>query len=1017
MAKDYLEGLNDAQRDAVLHTDGPLLVLAGAGSGKTRVITHRIVHLVHQGVAPHNILAVTFTNKAAKEMRERASTLLRTFPPSDRAVFDSYPTVTTFHSLGVRLLREFHATLNLPRHFVIYDRSDSVKAVKTALERAGYNPKQFEPRKMLSIISRAKGDAISQSDFSADARSYPEQVAAAVWTHYTEILRTDKALDFDDLLVKTLHLLREHPPVRDAIRNRYPYLHIDEYQDTNKVQFAIAREIAGEQKNICVVGDIDQCLIGETLITMANGSARPIKKIAVGDRVLSNYGSGDYRAASVTHVHKQKSTHKLTTITTKSGRKLTSTPNHLHFAGFRLGLSPQTYYVYLMRKDGVGYRLGTSCVYTKGQKKPMLGYVQRLNQEHGDALWVVDTFPTEKAAREAEYKLSLHYQLPTIPFAARNAKSTNGYVNDQTALDRIYANFDTHTAAEKLLSDYHLTVSHPHHRPQVSKSGRQNIIVSLCGDQRGNTPMHRISLAGSDTKTKKILLNAGYSIRTARANCPTSWRYETCYSSFTRVREQILALKKILPNAIVIELGRLGTQTNVRDKNSLPVISAASVRPGMLMFAADGSYDIVVAVAHDIPPRTVYDLTVEPSHNFVANNIVTHNSIYSWRGADIANVLQFERHFPGARTILLEENYRSTQTIIAASNQIIARNKNRVEKNVFTNNAEGEKITLYAAQQGIDEAEYIALQCKQLMSEGARASDIAILFRTNFQSRVLEEAFLNFNVPYQVLGTKFFERKEVKDVLSFLRLALNPETTADLARIVNVPPRGIGKVTALKLIEGRRAELTGATAEKVARFDQLMQDIADHAKTEPISSTLRFIISRSGLETHFKKSGTEDDLERLENLRELVSLAVRFDELDPEDGVEALLENAALQSDQDELGADGGDAVRLMTVHAAKGLEFPYVFITGLEEGLFPHERLDDRGVDHEEERRLFYVALTRAEKKVWLTYAHLRTIFGSQRVNVPSSFLNDIDTAHVETEGGRSGGLLSGYETTIYLD
>jgi DNA helicase-2/ATP-dependent DNA helicase PcrA len=605
---------------------------------------------VHQGVAPHNILAVTFTNKAAKEMRERAMTLLRQFPPSNRAIIDSYPTVTTFHSLGVRLLREHHATLNLPRHFVIYDRSDSVKAIKTALERAGYNPKQFEPRKMLSIISRAKGDAISQSDFSADARSYPEQVAAAVWTHYADILRADNALDFDDLLVKTLHLLRDYPVVREVIRQRYRYLHVDEYQDTNKVQFAIAREIAGEQKNICVVGDIDQ-------------------------------------------------------------------------------------------------------------------------------------------------------------------------------------------------------------------------------------------------------------------------------------------------------------------------------------------------------------------------------SIYSWRGADIANVLQFERQFPGARTILLEENYRSTQTIIAASNEIIARNQNRVEKNVFTNNAEGEKITLYAAQQGIDEAEYVALQCKQLVSEGARPSDIAILFRTNFQSRVLEEAFLNFNVPYQVLGTKFFERKEVKDVLSFLRLALNPDTTADLARIVNVPPRGIGKVTALKLIEGRRAELTGATAEKVARFEQLMQDIADHAKTESISSTLRFIISRSGLETHFKKSGTEDDLERLENLRELVSLAVRFDELDPEDGVEALLENAALQSDQDELGQNESDAVRLMTVHAAKGLEFPYVFITGLEEGLFPHERLDDRGVDHEEERRLFYVALTRAEKKVWLTYAHLRTIFGSQRVNVPSSFLNDIDTKYVEREGGRDSGLLSGYETTIYLD
>jgi len=646
----YLEGLNDAQRQAVLHTEGPLLVLAGAGSGKTRVITHRIVHLVHSGVAPHNILAVTFTNKAAAEMRDRALTLLRTHPPSDRALVDSAPTVTTFHALGVRLLREHHATLHLPRHFVIYDRSDSVKAIKTALTEAGYDPKQFEPRKILSIISRAKGDAISQSDFTADARSYPEQVAAAVWVHYTKMLQRDKALDFDDLLVKTLNLLRDYPVIRESVQQRYRYLHVDEYQDTNKVQFAIAREIAGNTQHICVVGDIDQ-------------------------------------------------------------------------------------------------------------------------------------------------------------------------------------------------------------------------------------------------------------------------------------------------------------------------------------------------------------------------------SIYSWRGADISNVLQFERHFAGAKTILLEENYRSTKTIIAASNQVIALNKNRVEKNVFTSNAEGEPITLYAAEDGISEAEYIALQAKKYISSGARPSDIAVLFRTNFQSRVLEEAFLNFNVPYQVLGTKFFERKEVKDVLSFLRLALNPDTTADLSRVVNVPPRGIGKVTTLKLIEDRRDEIRGATAEKVNRFYEMMQDITDHAKTEPISKTLRFIISRTGLESHFKKSGTEDDLERLENLRELVSLAVRFDELDPEAGVEALLENAALQSDQDELGADSSDAVRLMTVHAAKGLEFPYVFISGLEEGLFPHERLDDRGVDHEEERRLFYVALTRAEKKVWLTYAHLRTIFGSQRVNIPSSFLNDIDTTHITMEGRTGGGGHSGYETTIYLD
>lgn len=652
----HIDGLNEPQKEAVTTTEGPLLVLAGAGSGKTRVITHRIVHLILQGVAPQNILAVTFTNKAATEMRERVQSLIAEHASSARAGLDALPVVTTFHSFGVRTLREHHAMLNLPRHFTIYDRSDSNRAIKKAIETAGYNTKQFEPRKMLSMISRAKGDAISRTAYLESASSYPEKVCAEVWEHYERTLAEEGALDFDDLLVKTLRLLENYPTVRETLRDRYKYIHIDEYQDTNRVQFAIAKQLAGGHNNICVVGDVDQ-------------------------------------------------------------------------------------------------------------------------------------------------------------------------------------------------------------------------------------------------------------------------------------------------------------------------------------------------------------------------------NIYSWRGADIKNVLQFEQHFPGAKSVFLEENYRSTGTIIAASNDIIEKNSNRIPKTVFTSNQEGEKIVLHAARSGPAEAEYIVLTIKELIENGASPSSVAVLYRTNFQSRVLEEAFLNYGIPYQLLGTKFFERKEIKDVLSYLRLALNPGSTADISRIINTPTRGIGKVTMLKVIEGRRGELTGATLQKVERFDEMMQDITDHARTEKISETLKFIIKRSGIEADLKKHGTDEDLERLENLQELVTLATRYDDLGPEEGVEALIENAALQSDQDELQKkEDQDAVRLMTVHAAKGLEFPYVFITGLEEGLFPHERLDDSGIDHEEERRLFYVALTRAEKKVFLTYAHIRTIFGQQRVNVPSSFLNDISTKHVETTSTRSGGLLddgpsSGYEATVYLD
>ena len=646
----YTDGLNEQQKAAVLHTEGPLMVLAGAGSGKTRVITHRIVHLIHLGISPRNILAVTFTNKAAKEMRERVESLIQKYTPSKYAAIDTLPTVTTFHSLGVKLLREFHEAMGLRRHFTIYDRSDSLRAIKQALEKADYNPKEFEPRKILAMISRAKGDAITQLDYQDRANSYPEQVAAATWEKYDAIMAAEHALDFDDLLAKTLRLLENNPEVRVKLQERFKYIHVDEYQDTNRVQFSIVELLAGEVQNICVVGDIDQ-------------------------------------------------------------------------------------------------------------------------------------------------------------------------------------------------------------------------------------------------------------------------------------------------------------------------------------------------------------------------------NIYSWRGADIKNVLQFERHFKDATTILLEENYRSTQTIIAASNDVIKKNKHRVDKNVFTKNQEGEKLTLYAAMTGFDEAEYIAMTARSLIADGADPSAIAVLYRTNFQSRALEEAFLNFEVPYQLLGTKFFERKEVKDVLSYLRLALNPGSNADLARVVNEPARGIGKVTLLKIIEGKRSELNKSTAEKLAGFDAIMTDIAKVAQEKPLSETIKFIMRRSGIEGMYKEEGTEEALERLENLRELVTLAIRFDTLPPTDAVELLLESAALQSDQDEIkDREELNAVRLMTVHAAKGLEFSYVFIAGLEEGLFPHERLDDGKTDQEEERRLFYVALTRAEKKVFLTYAHMRTIFGSQRVNLPSSFLNDISQEHVES-GNPGSGFNSGYETTIYLD
>jgi DNA helicase II / ATP-dependent DNA helicase PcrA len=630
------QGLNEAQSMAVQATEGPVLVIAGAGAGKTRVIAHRILEIVRKGTPPEAILAITFTNKAAKEMRERVLGLLDG---------SGLPFVSTFHSLGLHIIKENAKLLGFKRTPAIYDRGDSLREVKAALKQLGNE--EIEPRSALGTISKQKGQGVDAAAFAESAETPRDRVVAAVWLAYDAALKKDGAVDFDDLLGKAVRLLRDNKEVRGRYQARWRYIHIDEYQDTNPVQAEMAELLVGKEKNICAVGDIDQ-------------------------------------------------------------------------------------------------------------------------------------------------------------------------------------------------------------------------------------------------------------------------------------------------------------------------------------------------------------------------------TIYGWRGAEIANILSFEKKFPGAKIILLEENYRSTKTILAAANEVIAKNIYRREKNLYTKNADGEPLALYQAFDETDEAGFIARKIQEALRDGKQPRDFCVLYRANFQSRAIEEQLLAADINYQVLGTRFFERKEVKDVLSFIKVAVH-ETPADLARIANVPPRGIGKVTLLKILNGEEHTLTGAVREKVANLRLLISKIRMKAQEQKPSDLVRFVVVESGLEREFKEDKLEGP-ERLENLRELVSLASRFDPpaggqaRSVSDALDAFLESVALQSDQDEL-KDDANAVRLMTVHASKGLEFPYVFITGLEEGLFPYERMDDEAHDREEERRLMYVAITRAQKHLYLTFASYRTVFGSKNATIPSQFLSDISDSLITLEAPERIG------RTIYLD
>src|SRR3989338_3257327 len=672
----YLEGLNEVQKQAVLHKDGPLLIVAGAGAGKTKTITHRIAHLIESGVPSRSILAVTFTNKAAGEMRERVSRLL----PGARG---GLPLIATFHSLGVRLLREFHKEAKIPRGFSIWDQDDSSRAVKAILKQLGTD--EWTPRQILSAISREKGAGKAMRDYREKAGNRREQMVALVWERYEKVLNEEGGLDFDDLLFRTLTLFRDSPKTLSLLQNRWHYLTIDEYQDTSAVQYEMMKLLCGDRSNICVVVDLDQCLVAGTQITMADGTTKSIESVHAGDFVLSNHGSGHLKPTRVTRSRSRKFTGDLVELTFKSGKKLASTPEHIHFAGYRLGIVPQSYFTYLMHKRGIGWRIGVSQVYTNGQRMPMIGFRLRYNQEHADKVWIVGTHTTPNEARVFEYITSLEYKIPTIPFVARKGLSLKGYVHDQRAIESVFEHFDTDSAARKLLKARGLTYEYPHHRAQATTGERRNIVVTLCGSQRKMTPMHRIAIAASDPDDKRALEYIGLSVRPAKKGS-ANWRFESAYKDYGALCEIVKKIQIALPHAEVVEMARLGgNKKRPKDGNSLPYLPASSVLPGMAVFDEKNNYDIVEKVER-IPAKNVrvYDLDIENTHNLIANGIVTHNCIYTWRQAEIENLLSFERIFSKAKVVRLEQNYRSTRTILAAANSVIEKNSNRIPKTLFS---------------------------------------------------------------------------------------------------------------------------------------------------------------------------------------------------------------------------------------------------------------------------------------------------------------------------------------------
>jgi DNA helicase II / ATP-dependent DNA helicase PcrA len=1055
---DLLEGLNPVQREVVTHLEGPLLVVAGAGSGKTRVLTHRIAHLIRDhDVSPFAVLAITFTNKAADEMKDRVAALVG---PVARRMW-----VSTFHSACSRILRREATHLGMRSTFSIYDQSDAQRLVGYVVRDKNLDPKRFAPRQLHATISALKNDLVSAEQYAQMASGPHERRVAEVFTEYQRRLVEASALDFDDLLVSTVRLLQDHPDVLHRWRSRFLHVMVDEFQDTNAAQWELIRLLGSEHRNVMVVGDADQCLAAGTAITMGDGSRRPIELVRVGDEVLSNFGSGDLRPAAVTRVHRARAGAGIE-IRTARGRRITSTPEHVHLAGFIAGRTPQLHMTYLMYKAGHGYRVGTSRTYTNGRTSALLGPIQRCRQEHGDAMWITSVHETEAEARWHEAVLAAAYGLPTVPFVARRRSgiSSNGLVGDQRLLDRLFERIDTEKGALRLLVDEGLRIDQPHWSPSTSTvSGRtldrprRRLSVTLCGDRRGARALHRLSLTGSDDVGRRALVDLGLSVRPARSDGRGGWRCELTCSDLARIEEAIERIRSVL-DVTVRATARIGrNEPGSSLTNSLPFTAASAVRPGMVVVDAEGGYDVVASVEHVPLDGWVHDLDVAGTHNYVANDLVTHNSVYRFRGADHRNLMRFEDEFTDATVIILEQNYRSSQVILEAANAVIANNPSRRAKNLWTEQIGGELITHYQGDDEGDEAQFIIGEITRLGdTEGARYGDVAVFYRTNAQSRVLEEALVRQGVPYRVVGgTKFYDRREIKDVLAYLRALTNPDDEVSVKRVLNVPKRGVGdtsvaKVEALARDSGvafadalgsaAAAGVSGKALGGIADYLSVLAELR-HAAEGGVAVTVERLLDRTGYVAELEAERSVEAAGRIENLRELVGVAAQFDEqvdrgdlvgaaagaiaaaqgadYDPESGasittaldpptglarLQAFLEAVSLVTDLDGIDDDQSQ-VTLMTLHSAKGLEFPIVFLTGMEEGVFPHIRALGDPDELEEERRLCYVGITRAEERLYLCHAWSRSLFGATQYNPPSRFLAEIPEELLRRAGqaGRS--------------
>jgi DNA helicase-2/ATP-dependent DNA helicase PcrA len=996
---DLLATLNPEQARAVIQTEGPLLIQAGAGSGKTKTLTHRIAHIIQEKLArPDQILAVTFTNKAAKEMRERVYHLMN--PVTGRgyeAPRSFMPFMGTFHSICVRLLRQDGEHIGIPRSFVIFDESDRQAAIKQASKQLMLDEKAFPARMISGLISSAKNEMVDPQRFAGYANSPATEAAAKVYPLYERALKDASALDFDDLIAKAVKLLSSTPAIREKWQEQFHYIMIDEYQDTNEAQYQLVKMLVGPKRNLAVVGDDWQCLPSGTRIKTENGE-KPIENVQAGDMVQSaaGYGSTGYFRVLRRREFAYKGT--LKKITTNTGRTLLSTPNHVLFTRWQ---KTDAYYVYLMFAKERGYRIGVAKGTRFDGKKDDFGLRVRANQERADKMWVLRVCGDRQQAMYEEALLSYSYGIPMLVFRAdtnRNMKLGQTYIDD------LYRQIDTESRARQLLKDEGLLAEYPHFVPQATVrngTSRLSLNVVLFGDRRRTVrspwAASRISMNTSGKEHMAVLTLHGLGIRPGKSG---TFRSEQNNLDYGKIEALATAVAATAPATIQVRKYAFLTE------GRFDFTPAANGRIGMVLPVVDGGVvheEVITSITDETYEGIVYDLDIEKVHNYTASGVVVHNSIYSWRGADFKNILNFERDYPDTTVIKLEQNYRSTKSILDAAHAVITKNKARSDKKLWTDAGDGMPVQIVSVPNERVEGETIVRRVKMGTDMGLRRfRDYAILYRTNAQSRSIEESLLHYGIPYHIVGgQRFYDRKEIKDMLAYIRLVYQPTDRVSFERIVNVPARGVGATSLAKFYAWQFSnhltlyealttvetcdELTAKARKGLSEVGDIITSFHEHVATMTVSALIEALIRRVEYFSYLN-DGTPQGEARQENVRELMSVAAEYQEL----GLEGFLEEVALMSDIDNVDR-GGNAVTLMTLHAAKGLEFPVVFMIGLEETVLPHSRALYDMTEMEEERRLCYVGMTRAREELHMLYASSRLLYGGQQHNPPSRFLAEI--------------------------